>query len=65
MLVRRPDITRQQFRDHYEETHAPLALPLMKALPEGTRMIATGVVTLGTIALLFLPQSAKDFFGRP
>lgn len=32
MLVRRPDITREHFHAHYEETHAPLALPLMKGL---------------------------------
>lgn len=32
MLVRRPDITREQFHAHYEDTHAPLALPMMKGL---------------------------------
>lgn len=24
-IVRRPDLTREQFRDHYEQSHAPLA----------------------------------------
>lgn len=29
LLVRRPDLSREAFRDHYERTHAPLALPLL------------------------------------
>ncbi|MFP6608449.1 MAG: EthD domain-containing protein [Myxococcota bacterium] len=32
LIVRRPDVTRRDFRDHYEDVHAPLALPHMKGL---------------------------------
>ena len=32
LIVRRPDIDRREFRDHYEDIHAPLALPYMKGL---------------------------------
>lgn len=32
LIKRRPDLTRAAFRDHYETTHAPLALPLMSGL---------------------------------
>jgi len=32
LIVRRPDVSRQEFRDHYEDVHAPLALPFMKGL---------------------------------
>ena len=32
LLKRRPDLDRATFRDHYETTHAPLALPLMTGL---------------------------------
>lgn len=32
LIVRRPDIDRREFRDHYEEIHAPLALPHMTGL---------------------------------
>jgi uncharacterized protein (TIGR02118 family) len=32
LIVRRPDVTRREFRDHYEDIHAPLALPLMQGL---------------------------------
>ncbi len=32
LIVRRPDLTRREFRDHYEDIHAPLALPLMQGL---------------------------------
>ena len=28
-MVRRPDLTRDQFRDHYERTHVPTALPIL------------------------------------
>lgn len=32
LIVRRPDIDRREFRDHYEDIHAPLALPFMTGL---------------------------------
>lgn len=32
LIVRRPDVTRRDFRDHYEDVHAPLALPHMPGL---------------------------------
>ncbi len=32
LIKRRPDLDRSVFRDHYETTHAPLALPLMTGL---------------------------------
>ncbi|MGE4609378.1 MAG: EthD domain-containing protein [Myxococcota bacterium] len=32
LIVRRPDVTRRDFRDHYEHVHAPLALPYMTGL---------------------------------
>lgn len=32
LIKRRPDITRADFRNHYETIHAPLALPLMVGL---------------------------------
>ena len=32
LIVRRPDVSRREFRDHYEEIHAPLALPFMTGL---------------------------------
>ena len=32
LIVRRPDTSREDFRAHYEEVHAPLALPHMKGL---------------------------------
>ncbi len=32
LIVRRPDVSRKRFRDHYEDVHAPLALPYMKGL---------------------------------
>jgi hypothetical protein len=33
LIVRRPDLTRDEFRDHYEDVHAPLAV---RTLLEGT-----------------------------
>lgn len=32
LIVRRPDVDRREFRDHYEDVHAPLALPYMSGL---------------------------------
>ena len=32
LIVRRPDVSRREFRDHYEHTHAPLAPPYMHGL---------------------------------
>ena len=32
LIVRRPDISRKEFRDHYEDVHAPLAIPSMQGL---------------------------------
>ncbi|MBW2269193.1 MAG: EthD domain-containing protein [Deltaproteobacteria bacterium] len=32
LIVRRPDVSRHEFRDHYEDIHAPLALPFMRGL---------------------------------
>lgn len=32
LIVRRPDTSRREFRDHYEDIHAPLALPFMEGL---------------------------------
>ena len=32
LIKRRPDITRDAFREHYETVHAPLALPYMDGL---------------------------------
>lgn len=32
LIKRRPDLDREAFREHYETTHAPLALPLMTGL---------------------------------
>ena len=32
LIKRRPDLERSAFRDHYEGTHAPLALPFMTGL---------------------------------
>jgi uncharacterized protein (TIGR02118 family) len=32
LIVRKPGLTRDAFRMHYEEVHAPLALPLMSGL---------------------------------
>ena len=32
LIVRRPDIDREEFRRHYEEIHSPLALPLLEGL---------------------------------
>lgn len=32
LIVRKPGITRDAFRAHYEDAHAPLALPLMSGL---------------------------------
>ena len=32
LIVRRPDVSREDFRAHYEEVHAPLALPHMTGL---------------------------------
>ena len=32
LIVRRPDVSRREFRDHYEDIHAPLALPFMQGL---------------------------------
>ena len=32
LIVRRTDVSRREFRDHYEEIHAPLALPFMTGL---------------------------------
>ncbi len=32
LIVRKPGLTRDAFRTHYEEQHAPLALPLMSGL---------------------------------
>ena len=37
MLVRRPDIDRQAFRDHYESRHAPLAVSSMTGLTHYVR----------------------------
>ncbi len=37
LLKRRPDLDRAAFRDHYETTHAPLALPLMTGLARYVR----------------------------
>ncbi len=31
-IPRRDDVSREEFRKHYEEIHAPLALPYMKGL---------------------------------
>jgi uncharacterized protein (TIGR02118 family) len=30
LIVRRPDLEREEFRRHYEEIHSPLALPLLE-----------------------------------
>ena len=32
LIVRRPGVSRAEFRDHYEDIHAPLALPFMEGL---------------------------------
>ena len=32
LIVRRADVSRDEFRRHYEETHSPLALPLLEGL---------------------------------
>lgn len=32
LIVRKPGITRDEFREHYEKVHAPLAFPLMSGL---------------------------------
>ena len=32
LIARRPDLTREAFREHYEEIHSPLALPLFEGL---------------------------------
>jgi len=32
LIVRRPDLPRDEFRRHYEEEHSPLALPLLEGL---------------------------------
>ncbi len=37
LIKRRPDITRDAFREHYETVHAPLALPLMEGLARYVR----------------------------
>ena len=37
LIKRRPDITRDAFRDHYETVHAPLALPYMEGLERYVR----------------------------
>lgn len=37
LLKRRPDLTREAFRDHYESTHAPLALPIVTGLERYVR----------------------------
>jgi uncharacterized protein (TIGR02118 family) len=41
LLARRSDVTRKVFREHYEEVHAPLALPLLTGL---TRYVRNHVV---------------------
>ena len=37
LIKRRPDITRDAFREHYETVHAPLALPFMDGLERYVR----------------------------
>jgi hypothetical protein len=37
LIKRRPDITRDAFREHYETVHAPLALPYMDGLERYVR----------------------------
>lgn len=37
LIKRRPDITRDAFREHYESVHAPLALPYMEGLERYVR----------------------------
>jgi uncharacterized protein (TIGR02118 family) len=37
LIKRRPDLDRVAFRNHYETTHAPLALPYMKGLTRYVR----------------------------
>jgi uncharacterized protein (TIGR02118 family) len=37
LLVRRPDHTRDQFREHYETVHAPLALPQLAGVSHYVR----------------------------
>lgn len=37
LIPRRPDHSREAFRDHYETTHAPLAMPLMQGLARYVR----------------------------
>ena len=37
LIVRRPDHTRKAFREHYEEIHAPTALPLTHGLARYVR----------------------------
>ncbi len=37
LIVRRPDLSREEFADHYEVVHAPLALPFLKDLRGYTR----------------------------
>ena len=32
LIVRKPGVSRQEFRDHYEDVHAPLAVPFMDGL---------------------------------
>ena len=37
LIVRRPDHTRDAFREHYETIHAPMAMPLMQGLARYVR----------------------------
>lgn len=37
LIKRRPDLSREAFREHYESVHAPLAVPLMKGLDRYVR----------------------------
>ena len=42
LIARHPDLDRESFRSHYEQTHVPLALPLLEGL---TRYVRNHVVS--------------------
>ena len=42
LIARHPDLDRESFRGHYEQTHVPLALPLLEGL---TRYVRNHVVS--------------------
>lgn len=60
LLVRRPDLTRYAFRNHYEDTHVKLAGPLLDEATHYVRNHVQSVVVGGSV-----PFDALSEFGYP